>query len=247
MKLQIFSDCHLNDYLDPKAIWNVVTPDAEIAVIAGDITSNRFSAVTTELASKFKHVVAVLGNHDFYGNLISWKPEVPQNFHLLNPGVVEIDDVVFIGATLWSDFKDLDWFVVNSAKRVEDFTKIDGFSVHQAHDQYRKEKEYLKMMIRKYRGRKVVIVTHFLPTIKLIHEHWRNPSFELLNHYFAADCEDLIYMCDPGTHWVFGHTHNYRDQTIADVRLICNPVGYYACNPAGYKKKSDYQHTILEI
>jgi hypothetical protein len=52
-----------------------------------------------------------LGNHEFYGQkipkLIDEIKEVAQgsNVHVLENQSVEIGDVVFLGATLWTDFR----------------------------------------------------------------------------------------------------------------------------------------------
>ena len=82
MKIQVFSDCHLELHTSPQALWSMVTPDAKIAVVPGDISAKRFKLAAQEIASKFEHVVAVMGNHDFEGKVIRWEPEVPSNFHL---------------------------------------------------------------------------------------------------------------------------------------------------------------------
>ena len=241
VKVQIFSDCHLERHMAPQAIWSHVTPEAKIALVPGDIASRRFKVAAREIASKFDHVIAVMGNHDFANKSINWEPEVPENFHLLNPGVLELEDVVFIGATLWTDFNNADWFVMHSAQsNVEDFSSIRDFSAQVAYEQHRKQKQYIKLMLEKYRGRKVVVMTHFVPSYKLLNDHWKTPVYEMLNRYFSANCEDLIYCCDPGTTWVFGHTHNRVEETLADIQFICNPIGYRG-------KISEYQHTILEL
>lgn len=244
-KIQIFSDIHLEAYDNPSTLWKFVKPQAPIAVVAGDIHAKHFEAALTEIASRFKQVVCVLGNHEYYRKDISWTPDLtkmPANVAVLNPGVFENEDSVFIGATLWTDFKNQDWFVMHAAKNgIMDFGAIRSadrqFTPQQAFDIHTKEKAYIKLMIEKYRGcgKKIVIVTHFLPSYQLVHPKWKLMGSDMLNYYFSASCDDLIEYSEAAA-WCFGHTHNARDMKIAGVRCVCNPLGYPTENP-NYKDK----------
>jgi predicted phosphodiesterase len=224
-------------YDNPNVIWRFVKPMAKVAVVAGDIHSKRFEQQLTEIASRFDQVIAIYGNHEWYRRDISWRADpalLPNNVALLNPGVFELDDVVFIGATLWTDFKGRDWFTMHTAKdMISDFHVIRShnyqhkFTPHMAADKHDREKAYLKLMIEKYRdlGKKIVIVTHFIPTYDLVLPKWKLPHTNMLNYYFSAQCEDVFTMEGVKT-WIFGHTHDYIDRKLGDVRFVCNPLGY---------------------
>lgn len=240
MDIQIFSDFHGEAYQDQKYIWKYVTPMAPVAVVAGDIDARNFEQTVNEIATKFEHVIVLFGNHEFYKKKISWRPDmslVSPNVHVLDQGVFELEDVIFIGATLWTDFKNNDWHTMHAAKdKINDFHVIrdetggNKFTPHMASDLHRKDKAYLKMMIEKYRGQKVVMVTHFLPSYQLVHEKWRGLGTDMLNYYFAASCDDLIETSEAKA-WVFGHTHDERDMEICGTRFVCNPIGYPRENP----------------
>ena len=240
MKIQIFSDTHLEAYSEPKALWDKVHPGADIAVIPGDVCTENFEMAIREISWKFKHVIVVLGNHDYAGQYINWKPSVPENVHVLNNSSVEFDGVVFAGNTLWTNLNNNDWFVMNKVnKLVPDFSDIKNFSTNESVSQNKSHSKFLHDTVRET-DKPLVIVTHFLPSYNLITDRWKTVSNEMLNHYFHGNCDHIINDCKPGTVWCFGHTHDRIDTEINDVRFICNPVGY-----RGYK--SQYQHTVIEI
>ena len=125
MKIQIFSDIHMEGYQEPKTLWKFVKPEAEVAIVAGDIDSRKFEETMTEIGSKFKKVFYVLGNHEFYHKDISWRPtpeKMPQNVTLLDRTCEDYEGILFMGCTLWSDFDNQDWYVMDAAKRgINDF------------------------------------------------------------------------------------------------------------------------------
>lgn len=242
MKLQILSDLHCEAYANPSHIWRFITPQAPTALIAGDIDSRKFEATLTELATKFEKVIAVLGNHEYYHKSINWKPDLsqlPANVTILNPGTVEHEGVLFIGATLWTDFKNQDWFVMHAAKNgISDFHVIRDFSPDKAYNRFMLEKAYIRKMLELNRGKKTVILTHFVPSYNLINQRWK--KFEnMLNYYFSANCDDLIEDSEVAL-WVFGHTHDPCDIELGGVRCVCNPLGYPKENPT-------YRDLIIEV
>lgn len=252
MKIQIFSDLHGEAYFNPKNdrsfLWRYVEPSAPVAIVAGDIDSRQFVETLNEIATKFEKVIAVMGNHEWYHKDISWRPDITKlasNVSLLTPGVCEYEDVVFIGGTLWTDFNNNDFFVIHSAnKGINDFYIIsDGEHKYTAQEcslVHQKERKFFDMMIEKYRGKKIVIVSHFLPSYELVHPKWKNPSTDTLNRYFSSNCDDLIEKSEASL-WVFGHTHDQRDMEIHGVRCVCNPIGYPG------EKKNIQKDFVVEI
>jgi predicted phosphodiesterase len=103
---------------------------------------------------------------------------------------------------------------------------------------HKQEKEWLKIVLEQNTAKKVVVVTHFLPSYQLVHERWKNSSNDTLNYYFSAGCDELINPKYVDA-WIFGHTHDRRDTTINNVPMYCNPLGY-----AG---KNRFQEMIVEI
>jgi hypothetical protein len=255
MDIQIFSDFHGEAYFDrPETIWAYVTPMAPVAVVAGDIDAKNFEVTCNEIAKKFELVIVLLGNHEWYRRDINWRPDralLADNVKLLDRETYQHEDVLFVGATLWTDFKNADWFVMHAAKdKINDFHVIKDannemyhrFTPALAADLHRKDRGFIEQVITNPRDDdvKLVVVTHFLPTYELVQPKWKqNPGTDMLNWYFAAQCDDLIEKSNAAA-WIFGHTHDRIDQNIFDVRCVCNPIGYPRENP-------DYQDMVIKV
>lgn len=244
MDIQIFSDFHGEAYQGrPDTIWQYVTPMAPVAVVAGDIDAKNFETTINEIATKFEHVVCLGGNHEWYKRDISWRPDpalMAPNVYFLDRSSVRIEDVLFAGATLWTDFKNMDWHTVHAANDgINDFHLIRKgdrkFKANDAYELHLKDHGYLDAVFGNpiHDESKLVVVTHFMPSYQLVHEKWKNMGSDMLNYYFSASCDGLIEKCGADA-WIFGHTHDRRDIMLGDVRCVCNPIGYPRENP-GYQ------------
>ena len=108
MRIQVVSDLHLEFHnpLPPLA------EGADVIVCAGDLAPIGTGAVryAAECWAAAKHILYVPGNHEYYGTDIDvGRRRLAEQCDalgvtLLDPDAVEIDDVRFIGATLWTDF-----------------------------------------------------------------------------------------------------------------------------------------------
>lgn len=243
MFIRPMSDLHLEfgDFVVP-----VLPTDSEtVLVLAGDIHVGLAARNwITEMASRFLAIVYVLGNHEFYKNDIydieaRWEiTDLPPNVYVLMNDTCQINEVNFIGSTLWSDFNNLDWFEVNACKdKINDYVVIKEFahkfSPQRAYDRCIENKAFLHNALLDAVG-KTVVVTHHLPSRKLV-----NPRFALdkTNGAYTANCDHLIDMCDL---WVYGHTHDSRDIQPDRARILCNPRGY-----DGYELNTDFNPTLL--
>lgn len=106
MKIQITSDLHTEFRpVDVPAV-------AEVIVAAGDLGAGEHALpLIDEWLAAGSQVVMVLGNHEFYGReytevIHQWQRCADQRprLHLLDRGVLVLDGVRFLGATLWTDF-----------------------------------------------------------------------------------------------------------------------------------------------
>ena len=108
MRIQVVSDLH-------PEFHNLVPPvakGAEVLVCAGDLASIGASAVryAAEAWAEARHIFYVPGNHEFSGTDIDRARKqlaeecARHGITLLDTDAVVIDDVHFIGATLWTDF-----------------------------------------------------------------------------------------------------------------------------------------------
>lgn len=130
MKIAVTSDIHLEfgdlDIQNPNG--------AEVLILSGDICvatditardpyltmgleyrSNRYHDFFQRCAQKFAHVIYVMGNHEHYhGDFGTTVPHMRAmlnylpNLHILERDVVTIDDVTFVGGTLWTDMNNGD-------------------------------------------------------------------------------------------------------------------------------------------
>jgi predicted phosphodiesterase len=206
----------------------------DVLVLAGDIASgstNTIDVIKHFLDCGFPEIVYVPGNHEYYGTSfddfntkMADKCSKFDNVHFLNPGTVEIDDVLFVGGTLWTNFAD-NPFSQSAAKRgINDFRVIGGFDVNRCAQTYYQHLDYIQNQYENRGNNKVVVVTHFLPARECIAPRYRGGN--LLNDYFANDLGEYISTMSDAT-WLFGHTHDATDIVLGDTRVVANPHGYY--------------------
>ena len=249
MKIKLISDLHVefwNSYKVPEAM---LVPNSDVVVLAGDIAV-KYSGiieVLRQFAKAYKSVIYVPGNHEFYGSDIHFLDKLEDdlhirgiwNVHFLNPGCVSIAGVHFIGAPLWTNFRE-DFLAQHMAKSmIADFQKIKGFSPAKAKELHYKHLEHIRFFYNELKGPKV-IVTHFLPSVECISERFRGEG--LLNNYFANDLGKEIEDMKNVPYWMFGHTHDSVDFMQGDVRMLCNPYGYEF-----YETNKDFKEMIVEI
>lgn len=238
-KIQIASDLHGEAYQDTAWVWRYIEPTADFLVVAGDIHSRNYEDQLRELSTKFKHVIALYGNHEWYRRDISWradKKRLPKNVHVLDRSVWQYRNIVFIGATLWTDFKNQDPFIMYDAQRaINDFrvignkeNAVNRFQPTEAAAIHVKDKQFVSDMIDKFtdEGKKVIVCTHFMPSYECVHPRWKkDPTTDNLNWYFSADCNDLLNK-EGISAWICGHTHDEIDKYVGKTRVVCNPLGY---------------------
>lgn len=226
MEIQIISDLHQEFWSQDRKISDFVAR-ADVLVVAGDLAvgSYRVSSALVELAKHYKDVIYVAGNHEYYNSVYEdFKPEIPSNVHFLNPGTIKIQDVTFIGATLWTNFRRDELLKTYVKRAIADFTRIGNFSANKCAQISELERQYIKMQYENTPGKKV-IVTHFIPAEAGISKFWKERGGEL-NKYFANDLDNWIETLEDTT-WIFGHTHDKIDTQLGDTRFIANPYGYH--------------------
>lgn len=236
MKIRLLSDLH-HEFQPNKLEQDYFNYHGEdVLVLAGDIASG--SSNTIDVVKQFKkqgfnHIVYVPGNHEYYGTDIrdfdakmKVKADRIENFHFLNPGHVKIGDTIFIGGTLWTDFRGNRSAQEYSQIGIADFRLIKQFSPEHAVILFDQHIAYIKSICRQFPSEKKVIVTHFLPTVECISSRFAN-STNLLNYYFANNLGEWVEILE-NTTWMFGHTHDSIDVVVGSTRLVSNPYGYWA-------------------
>lgn len=230
MKIRLISDVHHEFYEDARLYAN---KGEDVLVIAGDLHVGHIAcwSALKRFADKVEHVVYVPGNHEYYRQDMHEFDDyirrfsVGTNIHFLNPGLVRLGEVTFIGAALWTNFGGSDHVMHTCVPNISDFRLIKDFSGVRCTELYNKHYAYIKQAYEQKPGKKV-IVTHFLPDHSCVAEQYRGPS--AINHYFANDLGDWIADLQDTT-WLYGHTHTPGEHEIGTTRVIANPYGYN-CN-----------------
>lgn len=253
MKIQVVSDLHLEF-----GSTEIKNAGADVLVLSGDIvvandisdtevadshrfiSTQRYRLFFEQVASEFKHVIYVAGNHEFYHG--KWEKSLEiirhflQNFpnvHFLEREHIKIDDVVFMGGTLWTDMNRGEPLTLHATRdMMNDFSIIRnekfGYRKLWPVDTAIRHKEtlgYFKVLAEMYREQKIVMVGHHAPHQKSIHENYVNDY--LMNGAYASDLSEFILDRPQIKLVTHGHMHNNSDYMIGDTRVVCNPRGYH--------------------
>jgi hypothetical protein len=185
-------------------------------------------------------VVFVAGNHEYYHagytESLARGREVAaeiDNLHFLGNGEVTIDDVVFAGATLWTDFELMGHrpFVVHYCGTVmNDYYEIAltrkprrvRLRVPHTVKFHRESRKFIEAVLDRHRGSRTVVVTHHAPSRYSIADHFAN---DISSAAFASDLAALIIERGPAL-WIHGHVHDRHYYKLGNTRVLCNPRGY---------------------
>ena len=219
-------------------------------------SAQRFRDFMKRCSFQFPHVVVIAGNHEFYhGN---WKASIQYlrdeyskfpNIYFLEQELKVIDDVTFIGATLWTDCNKGDPLTLHAlGDMMNDFRIIRndelGFTkLRPAHAMHRHQRTvaYFKTVLADRKDNKVVVVGHHAPTLNSIHERYRND--QLMNGGYASDLSEFILDHPQIVLWTHGHMHDPSDYMVGTTRVVCNPRGY-----AGHDEQADvFEVKYLDI
>lgn len=232
MRFALASDLHFEFHRDDGETLASEVSSEDVLVVAGDLcSSHMIGRSLTLLLRSHRHVVYVLGNHEFYGssipdvrdNLRVFQAEIEESrspelgtLHVLDNSTCEIEGQRFVGTTMWFprapgiEFKE---------RWLHDFSMIrDGNP--SIYEENRRALEFLADTVRS----EDVVVTHHLPTEQSVSERWKGNPY---NCFFLCDVEALVRDRQPRV-WCHGHTHDSCDYRVGETRVICNPFGYAA-------------------
>ena len=237
-RIYIASDQHLLNFLS-------IDPDLkfDIAVFAGDHGGTAYEAVSMLPCNRPLQEPAIIyvpGNHDYYQSLFQWenhKADIEAHAvgvtFLVRKSII-IQNVNFIGATLWTDFnlnRNVKKAIAECKDQFNDFISISyierggivDFTPKHIIREHRKDLKFIESSLHcKPDNMPTVVVTHHLPSRRSIDPKYINDE---TNPAFASNLDWLIKKYQPDV-WVHGHTHKACDYKIGKTRVICNPVGY---------------------
>ena len=266
MKINVISDLHL-DFSD------LTLPGGDVLVLSGDVCEarhlkkdmynkdmvlleherkdqrpDRYYRFFEEECSKYREVVMVMGNHEHYGfqyqkTYPHIASQLPDNITLLENETHVIDDVVFVGATLWTDMNkgdDLTMFHMKSM--MNDYRQVTMFNEvkHTYHrltpektvEDHHKSRFYIRDVVEANPTSKVVVVTHHAPSKASIKPKYAGDH--MMNGAYSSDLSEFILDNPQIKLWTHGHTHDVFDYMIGSTRIVCNPRGYQ-----NYEERAD--------
>jgi Icc-related predicted phosphoesterase len=234
LRLWILSDLHLELTRGWDLPFGDARPDFDLLVVAGDLIT-RMERGVEWLKARVDRVLYIPGNHEFYGTDIDRTVEKARaaaagsNIHILQNDTVTIDGITFVGATLWTDFDlfgDAEYAMTAAAGSMNDYRKIRlrnyelRLRPKDTLKRHIESRDFIERELRKP-GRHVV-VTHHAP-----HPTGVRRGFErdIISAAYASDLTDLIVSGEPEL-WVYGHTHEARQDVVGSTRLVTNAKGY---------------------
>lgn len=233
MKVVLLSDLH-SDVRGGRPVK--IVEKGDILILAGDIGdpfSKTYHIQLEQSIGKFRWVIVIAGNHEYWNTGVpplrtidqtieririvcgSLSSEVTK-FVMMEKDEIEIEGVVFIGCTLWTNVDESD------AQHMNDMKYIDDWSIERCHIEHRKSVEWLTQQIDKHDSKTTVVITHHLPSFDLLFVPTKPTVVKQLKTAYASDLDKLVKRAN---FWFCGHQHVFRDLLVGNCRCIINPIG----------------------
>jgi len=277
MKIALVSDVHLEfgdldfdntDNADVLILGGDICVAADIAqrdpynTMGEEYRSNRFHAFFERCCDRFPHVIFVVGNHEHYnGDFAKTIPHFRdvlgylKNLYILEKETFVLDDITFIGGTLWTDMNKRDTrtlheisrmmndfrCVSNSAKLNDQRGWTDWFSTTDAADDHAAMVAFIDQTIAANPSGQYVVVGHHSPSRLSTHPRYQHQH--IMNGGYSSELDDFILDHPQIQLWTHGHTHEDFDYMIGGCRILCNPRGYI-----NYEERADtWQLKTVEV
>ncbi|MEN9544448.1 MAG: hypothetical protein RLZZ598_1281 [Pseudomonadota bacterium] len=269
MKIAIYSDLHLEmaPFVPPADLA------ADVVVLAGDIDLGTRGIEWARRTFGDRPIVYVHGNHEFYGGVLqkvrakAAAAAALHGVHLLDPGVVVINGVRFVGCTLWTAFK----LRVLTASGLRSDPVLASAIAEQSMNDYHRiryqdgphgeiyrrlrprdtgrefglQAAWLRMQLKEPFDGPTVVVTHHAPQRGSLH-----PAFER-DELSAAYINELDLeggFFDVPALWIHGHTHTCFDYQVGGCRVVCNPRGYPMRWPhSGFENEDFDARRVIDV
>lgn len=248
MIINVCSDLHLE--FEPLELRNA--SNADVLVLGGDILiaadfayynskkhpeyarrAKEYHTFLYTVSNEYDHVIMIAGNHEYYYSSIesgshALRTAVSQypNISFLENETVIVDDVAFIGATLWTDLNKNCPITEYTVKSMMSDYKLISYNNRQllptdTYNMFQESLAYIKSEVPKYS--KKVVVTHHCPSPLSIHPDYIGVRYA--NGGFVSNLADYIDSVDIDV-WTCGHVHHSHQYKIGDTTVKCNPRGY---------------------
>jgi len=219
--------------------------EEKVLILAGDIgdpTSKLYKTFITKMSRQYDQVFIVTGNHEYYQSytkkydsnveklssftrysienidtIIKLVATSLPNVHFLQRDSFIYNGIRFLGCTLWTKSDPKIAVYMNDYSNIVDMTPNRCEELHDTDIKWLEE-ELNKEESSEYKH--TVVITHHLPTYKLIADKYVNHP---MNSLFASD---LDYLVEKANIWCCGHSHMAKHVTVGKCRCYLNPVGY---------------------
>jgi Icc-related predicted phosphoesterase len=294
MKIALASDVHLE--FGEISFEN--TENADVLILSGDICtavdlmvkddigffdknvrSEKYHKFFQECGERFPHVIYIMGNHEHYNgdyrNTITTlrdRLSYIRNLHILDKDTFVIDDVTFIGGTLWTDMNKEDPItlmqmsgMMNDFRCVDNSHRMVNFKAYeQIHGVDNREKPIFKQRAARFTPEDAVEDhKQMMDYIRIMIEGKWDQKFVVVGHHspskqsthprykeevimnggYSSNLDDFIIDHPQIKLWTHGHTHEDFDYMIGSTRIVCNPRGYIR-----YEDRADrFELKFLEI
>ncbi len=226
MRIKLVSDLHLerNDLRKSyvKAL-PYVDNQITVCVLAGDIgelNSPGYPELLIDARSKYNHVLLVAGNHEMRGHDITEMHRYLDKLCketgcvYLNKSSIVIDDIEFVGATLWVHVND-DMIIEASDHFLREFnsTTIDHriLNVSELNKMNHDDIEYISSRIDN--SLNTIIITHYPPSRFMC---------SISNKKTQFYCNDLDVLAAKTLAWFSGHIHF----SCSHLNMYSNSLGH---------------------
>lgn len=266
IKVQYCSDLHL-EFKDisiiPKLFKDI---NSDVLILAGDIcpvndteTANKFVKLLDYVTPKYKYVLHVPGNHEYYTEakadeiktntmlhvnrkFSSMKSKFP-NYIFMDCNSITLlinkSPYTFVGATLWTKVNDSDWLTVE--RTMNDYNSIyimskniiGKFNVNYMQMLHKKHRNFIKREICKQdKNIPVILITHHRPLLP------PEGHVSKIDQAYTTDMSDIIK--PPIMISISGHCHKTMDIVRDGVRYLSNPKGYPSQH-CGYRSDAYFE------
>ena len=250
MKLLILSDLHLEWMSGKPHQYPIQIPEDlefDVIILAGDIHKGKqaFNWIDHIRETHDQQILYIAGNHEYYGKdfntldkELTKSAEKRERVNYLQYGeCIVLDNTVFFGGTLWTDFdKENPLVMWEAQKMMTDYRVIKNFSPEKSLSVHRQTVDYIKDRVREFPNLTKVLVTHHAPSWNSIETQYKGST---LNGAYCSDLEDLLQSFDLAIH---GHVHQSHDYMCGDCRVVCNPAGYYK-----HSENPEFHYKVVEI
>jgi Icc-related predicted phosphoesterase len=214
----------------------------------------KYRAFLKRVSDRFPHTIMIAGNHEFYHgrwyqSIETLKEEVGQfdNIYFLEDQIKTINDVLFIGSTLWTDMNKNDWHTKYQVKTgMSDFRlikndkeKYRSITPDDVILRHAKSLEFIKTTAANA-TKPIVVVTHHLPSDLSIDNQYKDQY--LMNGAYRSNLENFI-LENTIKLWICGHTHHKHSYMLGETKVVCNPRGYFGHDP----QAENYDFEYLEL